>query len=188
MSYPMSSRRSAGRSITTVAVGFVTLGLLASYGANTAAADQGSGDRIGCGTFCQNAGGYGAAGQTHPRVPVVTVGSGTVRVDADGYVPVTVTCVASSTCQGAITLSITNFSSQQVCGGGNYDWAGCSDLLVNANSTRTIAVPLTPDALEYVRANSPVTVGVNANSGQAPITNDPNSWPFGFGNLQVSAA
>jgi hypothetical protein len=170
-----------------VAVVFVALGLLASYGASTAAADQGSGDRLGCGTFCQNAGGYGGAGATHPRVPVVTVASGAVRVDADGYVPVTLTCAASSTCQGAITLNIANLSSQQDCGGGTYAWAGCSDLLVNGNATRTIAVPLTPDALAYVRANSPVTVGVTANSGQAPKTSDPDSWPFGEGNLQVSA-
>jgi hypothetical protein len=52
----MSSRRSVGRSISTVAVGFVTLGLLASVGVTRAAADQGSGDRLGCGTYCQNAG------------------------------------------------------------------------------------------------------------------------------------
>ena len=182
-----SSRRSPGRSIITVAVGFVTLGLLASYGANTAAADQGSGDRLGCGTFCQSAGGFGGAGATNTRVPVVTVASGAVRVDTDGYVPVTLTCVASSTCQGAIVLRITNFTSQQDCGGGSYSWAGCSDLLVNGNSTRTIAVPLTPEALAYVRANSPVTVGVVADSAQAPKTSDPNSWPFGEGSLQVSA-
>jgi hypothetical protein len=167
-------------------VGLVAVGFLATCGANNAAADpSSSGDRLGCSTYCQNAGGYGAAGSNAPYVPIVKVASGAVRADADGYVPVTVTCVASSTCQGAIVLEISGVNFDDVCGGGNYRWAGCSDLLVNANSTRTIAVPLTPAALAYVRAHSPVTVGATAHCHAPPVTDHRNS--IGDGQLEVSA-
>ena len=40
------------------AVGLIALGLFAPGGATKAVADP-SEDRLGCGTFCQNAGGYG---------------------------------------------------------------------------------------------------------------------------------
>ena len=57
------------------------------------------------------------------------------------------------------------------CGrGGQAD--GCSDLVVNANSTETIGVPLSTDALAYARANSPVTVGVTANTNQTANCSD----------------
>ena len=149
-------------------VGLVAVGLLAKSGANKAAADSGSGDRLGCGTYCQDAGGYnGPAGDPwhdpwQPDAdPAEKVASGTVRVDDDGYVPVTVTCASASlfTCQGRIVLSIDGLTNPpDVCGGGHQHWAGCSDLLVNSDSTRTIGVPLTPAALAYARAHSPVTV------------------------------
>jgi hypothetical protein len=159
------------------AVGLFTLGLLAPWGAPKAVAD---GDRLGCTTYCQNAGGYGGAGSAGPKPPpIVEVASGAVSPDADGYIPVKVTCLDSSTCQGAITLNITSESFPDHCGGGKYNWAGCSDLLVNAKSTRTIAVPLTPAALAYVRANSPVTVYADAHVTNTGSTVD--------GLLQVSA-
>jgi len=163
------------RRLLIALVGLFTLALAAPWGAPKAVAD---GDRLGCATYCQNAGGYGAAGGQPPPPPFATVASGAVQADADGYVPVTVTCVASSTCKGIILLEISGFS-PEACGG-PYHWAGCSDLFVNANSTRTIAVPLTPGALAYVRANSPVTVSAAAGPGSGP--------PMNFGTLQVSAA
>jgi hypothetical protein len=162
-------------------VGLVAMGLLATGGANKAAADPDGGDRLGCGTYCQNAGGFGGAGNTVPA-QVLQVASSPVRVSSDGYVPVTVTCVASSTCQGFIVLAIANVNSRQVCGGGKYHWAGCSDLVVNANSTRTISVPLTPDAFAYVRANSPVSVHVTASSGVSAPSSDMSQ-----SDLQASA-
>ena len=174
----MSYRSSFSPVVLMSTVGLGAVGFLATPGANNAAADPGSsGDRLGCSTYCQNAGGYGAAGSNTPYVPIVKVASGAVRADADGYVPVTVTCVASSTCQGIILLSISGFSPEEC--GGPYHWAGCSDLIVNANSTRTIAVPLTPGALAYVRANSPVTVDAAVGPGSGP--------PREHGTLQVSA-
>jgi hypothetical protein len=179
----MSYRSSLSPVVLMSTVGLGAVGFLATCGANNAAADpSSSGDRLGCSTYCQNAGGYGGAGSNTPYMPVVKVASGAVRADADGYVPVTVTCVASSTCQGAI---ITGVSFDDVCGGGHYNWAGCSDLLVNANSTRTIAVPLTPAALAYVRANSPVTVGAQAHCQAPQVTDYLNA--VGGGQLEVSA-
>ncbi len=159
-------------------VGLVAVGLSATRGANNAAADPSSGDRLGCGYECQNAGGYGGAGGQPPPPPFARVASGAVQADADGYVPVTVTCMASSTCQGIIVLYVSG-APHELCGGGNYAHDGCSDLLVNANSTRTIGVPLTPAALAYVRANSPVTVEVGVGPGAGP--------PRDKGTLQVSA-
>jgi hypothetical protein len=164
------------RLVLVALVGLLTLALAAPWGAPKALAD---GDRLGCGMDCQNAGGYGAAGGQPPPPPFARVASGAVQADADGYVPVTVTCVVSSTCQGVILLSIYGVSFDDKCGGGHYNWSGCSDLLVNANSTRTIGVPLTPAALAYVRANSPVTVGAAVGAG--------SSAPMYHGTLQVSA-
>jgi hypothetical protein len=164
------------RRLLVALVGLFTLALAAPWGAPKAVAD---GDRLGCATYCQNAGGYGAAGGQPPPPPFATVASGAVRADADGYVPVTVTCVASSTCKGIILLGISGFSPEPC--GGPYHYAGCSDLFVNANSTRTIAVPLTPGALAYVRANSPVTVSASVGPGSGPPIEP-------FGTLQVSAA
>ncbi len=165
------------RRVLVALVGLFTLALVGPWGAPKAVAD-GGGDRLGCATYCQNAGGYGAAGGQPPPPPFATVASGAVRADSDGYVPVTVTCVASSTCQGIILLSIDGGPFPELCGG-PYHYDGCSDLFVNANSTRTIAVPLTPGALAYVRAHSPVIVGVGVGPGSGP--------PRDHGTLQVSA-
>jgi hypothetical protein len=161
-----------------VLVGLLTLALVAPWVAPKAVADDG--DRLGCGTYCQSAGGWGATGNPPPPPPFATVASGAVRASADGYVPVTVTCVASSTCQGVILLTVNGVPWPGSCGDGKgRNWSGCSDLLVNANSTRTIAVPLEPASLAYVRANSPVTVGVGVGPGSGP--------PTAHGTLQVSA-
>ena len=112
-------------------------------------------------TYCQNAGGYGARrpGQPPPP-PFATVASGAVRADADGYVPfVTVTCVAPpSTCQGIILLGI--FQRVLARTLRRHHTIGPVARICSSMPTqpRTIAVPLTPGALAYVRANSPVTV------------------------------
>jgi hypothetical protein len=117
--------------------------------------------RLGCGTACQSAGGYGAAnplGKTY--VDITKVVGGAVSLDADGYVPVTVTCLVPATCEGYITLGIEGGPQSDLCG--NYHHDGCSDMVINANSTQTFGVPLLPDALAYARAHSLVTVGVTA--------------------------
>jgi hypothetical protein len=136
----------------------------------TTAAPAASGEiRLGCGTACQNAGGYGAAGAQVKLVDVIKVVGGAVSLDPDGYVPVTLTCLIPATCKGFVTLGIRGFD-PDLCG--NYHHAGCSDLVVNANSTQTIGVPLTPTALAYARANSPVNVSVDAHLNQTASCED----------------
>jgi hypothetical protein len=137
------------RSITTVAVGLVTLGLLASYGANKASADQGSGDRLGCGTYCQTAGGYGSAGGNVvlPPPAVSLVSTGTVTADADGYVPVTLTCHRTVQCKGVLRLSGKFQTVDPDTGNAIHPVVtGQSDLVVNPGATRTIGVPLSRPA------------------------------------------
>jgi hypothetical protein len=177
MWYSMSSRRSAGRSITTVAVGFVTLGLLACYGANTAAADQGSGDRLGCGTFCASAGQYGAAGDPPPS-PITILSSGTVTADADGYVPVTLKCNAKVQCHGALLLGLHGWSNPQ----DRLSWiTGRSDLVVDPGATRTIGVPVPAGALAFLRSRGPTALDVNAD------TNAMGSYQLGGADLTLAA-
>jgi hypothetical protein len=143
-----------------VAVGLIATGFLALGGLNTHAAGDPAtttqsaastgGVRLGCTTFCQNAGGYGGAGPA-PSQYAVTVVPGSVTADQDGYVPVTVTCNLSTRCAGALLLNGPSFS-------------GRSDLLVNAGSTTTIGVPLPPSAISYLRSSGPTTCSVVADA------------------------
>jgi|GraSoiStandDraft_17_1057272.scaffolds.fasta_scaffold264972_2 hypothetical protein len=135
------------------AVGLIALGLFAPGGATKAVADP-SEDRLGCGTFCQNAGGYGGAGPPPSQYAVTVVSSGTVTADSDGYVPVTLKCNLSVQCSGALLVSGPTFS-------------GRSDLLVDAGATRTIGVPLGAPAIGYLRSNGPTTLNVTADATQS---------------------
>jgi hypothetical protein len=131
------------------AVGFFAM----TCGANRAAADPG-GDRLGCGTFCQTAGGYGGAGPPPSEYAVTVSSSGTVSADPDGYVPVTLTCHLSTQCKGVVILMGPTFS-------------GRSDLVVGAGATRTIGVPLQASAIDYLRSNGPTTLDVTADARQS---------------------
>jgi hypothetical protein len=134
------------------AVGMITFGSFAPWGATRAVADPG-GDRLGCGTYCQNAGGYGGAGGADRPPPAVTlVPTGTVTADTDGYAPVTVMCHRPVTCRGVLLLQ----------GGGR------SDLLVDGGATRTIGVPLAPQTIASLRSNGPTPLNVTIDAGQAP--------------------
>jgi hypothetical protein len=153
----LSSRRSARRSITTAAIGLVTLAFLAPCGASKAAADPGE-TRPGCGTYCQSAGQYGGAG-TPPPSPVTILSTGTVTVEPDGYVPVTLKCNAQVQCQGALLLSLSGWSNPQ----DRLSWiTGRSDLVVNAGATQTIGVKVPAAAIAYVRSQGPTPLGVTA--------------------------
>jgi hypothetical protein len=172
----------------------------------TAAAAAGE-VRLGCGTYCQSAGGFGGAGGQGQEVDALRVVGGAVILDADGYVPVELTCLISATCKGVIVLSIVGYSAPTGCGvdEGGYPrgcgcgrggmWDGCSDMVVNANSTQTIGVPLTAGALAYARAHSPVTVSVTAPVDAqcedipqlAPTCAQINLKTLIHGELQVSA-
>ncbi len=134
-------------------VGLFAAGIVASTCATKALAD--SGDRLGCNTFCQNAGGYGAAGGTVPHPAVTVVPGGNVTADPDGYVPVPLTCHLSVQCVGALLVS-------------GPAGAGRSDLLVNAGATRTIAVPLGASAVGFLQSNGPTTMHVTTDASASP--------------------
>lgn len=158
-------------------VGLFTLGFLAPWGAPKAVAD---GDRLGCGTYCQNAGGYGAAGPVPPPSPITIVSGGTVTPDADGYVPVTLTCNATVQCAGALLVDLDSPAAKAALGEEMTNRYGRSDLLVNAGATRTIGVPLPAPALTWLRSNSPTSLGVLADTG-------PSHYQNGFGKLTLAA-
>jgi hypothetical protein len=150
----LSSRRPVERSITRAAVGLVTAGFLASCGGNTIAGApveqtttsppaSASGEvRLGCGTYCQNAGPLGGA--VGPgRESVTIVSSGTVTLDADGYLPVTVTCNLSVKCTGSLVVNTYGVG------------IGRSDLLVDAGTKATLGVGLPDPLVAYIRDQSP---------------------------------
>jgi hypothetical protein len=85
------------------------------------------------------------------------VSSGTVTTDADGYVPVTLTCELPVPCKGAVVLWLEALGAE-----------GRSDLLVEAGTTRTIAVPLPASALAFLRSDGPTSLMVNADNGLVP--------------------
>ncbi len=169
------------RRVLVALVGLITLAVVAPWGAPKAVAD---GDRLGCNTFCQNAGGYGAAGPNAPvplPSPITIVSGGTVTADADGYVPVTLTCNATVQCTGALLVNLNSPAAEAALG---YDMTnyGRSDLVVNAGATRTIGVPLPPPALAYLRSNSPTSLGV-----LAVTISTGRPYEHGFATLTVAA-
>jgi hypothetical protein len=149
------------RRVLFALVGLTTVALVSPWGAPTALAD---GDRLGCDTYCQSAGQYGAAGQPPPS-PVTILSSGTVTADADGYVPVTLKCNATVQCRGALLLDyLRGWSNPDPQG---MSWVcGRSDLVVNAGATRTIGVPLASSALAFLRSQGPTPAGVVADTNR----------------------
>ena len=163
----MMSRSSLPVMLMSV-VGLAALGFLAPFGANKAVADP-SGDRLGCGTYCQNAGGYGAPGTTAPPAATI-VSSGTVTADSDGYVPVTLKCDLSVQCSGALLVCLESpaaIADPTVGGLGMAGECGRSDLRVDAGATRTIGVPLPAPALAFLRSHGPTTAGITADNRQS---------------------
>ncbi len=169
--------RSSLPAILISAVGLIILGSLAPWGAPKAIAD---GDRLGCGTFCQNAGGYGAPAD--PRKPAVTiVSSGTVTAGSDGYVPVTVTCDLNVQCSGALLLCLRT-NDPALVNLGMPGECGRSDLVANAGATRTIGVPMPAPALAFLRSHGPTTSTL-----AAPIANAPDGFKGDSASLTVAA-
>jgi hypothetical protein len=148
-SMALSSHLPAMRSITTAAIGLLTAAILASCGGNNAVADptttppSPSGEvRPGCGTYCQTAGPLqGASGAGQYAVTIVS--SGTVTLDPDGYLPVTLTCNLSVQCRGSLIAAWAD------------QWIGRADLLVNAGATATLGVGLPAPLVAYIRAHNP---------------------------------
>jgi hypothetical protein len=155
------SCRSARRSITTATVGLLAAASLTSCGLSTTSvadptttsqpASSGSEQRLGCGTYCQSAGGI--AGTMGPgKDPVRVVSRGTVAIDADGYVPVTLTCNLSVQCRGSLILQLM-FGPPDPSTGLNV--LARSDLLLDAGATATLAVKLPTKVLPYLPSHQP---------------------------------
>lgn len=154
------------RSVLVALVALLTLALVAPWGTPKAVAD---GDRLGCSTYCQNAGGYGAPGNAGgPPSAVTLVDTGTVTADADGYAPVTLQCHRPVQCRGVLMI-----------GGGK------SDLLVNGGATRTIGVPLSPQVFASLKSNGPTTLDLLIDASQLPdggtiLVGASGADPWGF--------
>jgi hypothetical protein len=170
------------------AVGLFTLGFVAPWSATKAVADP-SGDRLGCGTYCQNAGGYGGAGGNRPP-PAVTLVSTNVTADADGYVPVTLRCHLQVQCMGVLLLTPVDSEGRSIAvpgatGGTGGGRIGRSDLLVNAGATRTIGVPEGGATLAYLRSHGPTPFSLTIDADQAPGCQDRHEG-CGFANNDFS--
>ena len=141
------------RRVLAALLGLIALALVAPWAAPKAVAD---GDRLGCGTACQSAGQYGAAGSNGPQ-GVTILSSGTVTPDPDGYVPVTFACHMPTQCAGSVVLELAGFSNAQ----DRLPFVtGRSDLVVNGGATRTIGIPVPAAAVAYVRSQGPTPMGV----------------------------
>ena len=107
-------------------------------------------ERLGCSVYCQNAGGYGGGGD--PLEPALKVtSSGTVAVLPDGTVPISVSCLVAVTCRGALILGLRDDAGRVL----RDRWVELarSDLLVEANQTAVLGVPLTSQQVSFVIAS-----------------------------------
>jgi len=145
----LSSHRPASRWRIAVVIGLLAPTFLASWGAAARAGGDSGETRPGCGTFCQNTGQYGGVGDPPPS-PITILSSGTVTVEPDGYVPVTVKCNSKVQCQGALLIGLKGFSNPQ----DRLSWVTArADLVVNAGATQTIGLALPAGALTFLRAH-----------------------------------
>lgn len=68
--------------------------------------------RLGCGQYCQQAGGYGGGPATPNMTKILTT---QVTVLPDGTVPITVECLFRQPCLGALLLGSADSSTASVC-------------------------------------------------------------------------
>jgi hypothetical protein len=115
--------------------------------------------RLGCGTYCQAAGILtGGGGEGQPAVSIVS--GGTVTADADGYVPVVLTCNLSVQCQGSLVLSLARPGFQE-----QGHIAGKSDIAVYAGATTALGVRFDEVALSWLRSHGSTDFGVIVDAG-----------------------
>ena len=98
----------------------------------------------GCGQYCQQAGGYGGGEDGQPSEDFVTIDNSGPAVVTDGTVPITLTCVWTQPCKGALLIWADTGST----------YLGRSDLLVEPGSAATVLVPLAPGADAVLAAHS----------------------------------
>jgi hypothetical protein len=124
-----------------------------------------TGDRLGCGTDCQSAGGYGAPGDEGVQA-VTILSSGTVPLDPDGYVPLTLTCNLPVLCDGEIRAC-----AEVPDSAGSGMGCGRSDGEVGPNTTRTIGIALPTPVLSVVRAQGSTSIHFTVHTG-GPLCED----------------
>jgi hypothetical protein len=107
-------------------------------------------DRLGCHEYCQQAGGYGAGGGA--RAPMIKVAVDAPLVPlGDGTVPVRLTCLVRTPCTGALLLKLPDATDM-----------GRSDLIVGADSARTLGIPLSPFGHQWLEQHASVNALVTA--------------------------
>jgi hypothetical protein len=147
--------------MSALGVGLLAAGSSMSCGLNTTAGGDpttttaqsvpSGQSRLGCGTYCQQAGGI--AGSMGPGKDPVTVDSrGTVTTDANSYVPVTLTCNLSVQCKGSLVLQLQFVPPDPSTG---RSLLARSDLVLNAGATGTFGVKLPVKALSYIPSHQP---------------------------------
>jgi hypothetical protein len=164
-------RRPARRSVAKGAVGFLVVVALAACVAHThSVADPPTTTqsastihevRLGCGTYCQSAGGL--AGTLGPGQDAVTIASsGNIVPDANNYLPVSLTCNLSVQCKGSVVVQAVSIEAVE---GENPYALGRSDLLVDAGATVTLGVGLPDRLIAFIRTHNPANVFVIADAG-----------------------
>lgn len=134
---------------------------------NSAATNRPAGMvRLGCGEYCQQAGGYGGGPATPNMTKILTTQVGVLR---DGTVPITVECLFRQPCRGALLLDSGDSSTDLMChkpavAGSQIAWWGQSDLDVPAHTTRILGVTLSPCARGLLSQRGTVKVLVIADS------------------------
>lgn len=148
-------------SSTTAATAPPTLGAAPS---TAVAAPTPAGEvRLGCGTYCQTAGGYGAP-PGEPAVFAVSIASSSpVAVGSDGFAPVTITCNLPVRCDGAFMLCL----DVDELGSGEMQCAR-ADQAIDPHATRTFGVPLTTPMLSWLHTNGTAPGWVVSDNGGVP--------------------
>jgi hypothetical protein len=94
--------------------------------------------------------------------------TGSVVPLSDGTVPITLKCLVPVRCQGALLLDSASNSLELACGNGSAGvqgaWWAQSDLLVDANSTRTIGLPLKACPLALLRREGRLPAVITADT------------------------
>lgn len=119
-------------------------------------------ERLGCGTYCQTAGGYGAP--EDEGVQAVTIlSSGTVPLDPDGYFPLTLTCNLPVPCTGGILACVEGPAFTNMTSG-----CGRTEEYVDPGSTRTLGIPLPTPTLGVLHATGPTNINITVDNRGLP--------------------
>jgi hypothetical protein len=118
--------------------------------------------RPGCASYCQSAGGYGAP-KAQGVDAVTLVSSGSVTLDPDGFLPLTMTCNLPVQCGGTMII----------CIGGIVDTFNsmrCSraNEALDPRATQIVGIPMTTWALGYLQSNGPTSATLSVDNSHVP--------------------